>query len=58
MSFEALALFPGRVKEINIFKAQQYRLSLWKFRSVPEIPQDFAFIFAGAIIRNENFSYV
>lgn len=45
MLFEALVLFTARVNEINIFTAEQYGLKFWKFRSVPEIPQDFELIF-------------
>lgn len=41
-------LFPTKVKEILCSK-QSNAGRFWKFRSIPEIPQDFESIPAGAI---------
>ena len=41
-------LFPAKVKEI-LYSKQSNAGRFWKFRSIPEIPQDFESIPAGAI---------
>lgn len=50
-------LFPTKVKEILCSK-QSNAGRFWKFRSIPEIPQDFESIPAGAINWNENSIFI
>ena len=50
-------LFPAKVKEI-LYSKQSNAGRFWKFRSIPEIPQDFESIPAGAINWNENSIFI